>query len=113
LSEALFGAAGLAESGQREAEVLKEAVRATLGPLEVEYVELASQDRADVLVELDRPAFLAAAVRVGTVRLIDNIALDVFGGEVVADRGIRLEHQSVLYDVPSDDGGPGAVPGSR
>jgi hypothetical protein len=32
---------------------------------------------------------------------------------VVADRGIRLEHQSVLYDVPSDDGGPGAVPGSR
>jgi hypothetical protein len=37
---------------------------------------------------------------------------------VVADRGIRLEHQSVLYDLPSDDGpsddwGPGAVPGSR
>jgi hypothetical protein len=89
----------------------------------VEYVELASQDRADVLVELDRPSFLAAAVRVGAVRLIDNIALDILGGEVVADRGIRLEHQSVLYDVPSDDGpsddrpsdewGPGAVPGSR
>jgi pantoate--beta-alanine ligase len=112
LSKGLFEAAGLAESGQRKAEVLKEAVRATLTPLEVEYVELASQDRADVLVELDRPAFLAAAVRVGTVRLIDNIALDVFGGEVVADRGIRLEHQSVLYDVPLEDG-PGAGPGSR
>jgi hypothetical protein len=128
LSKGLFGAAGLAESGQRKAEVLKEAVRTALAPLEVEYVELASQDRADVLVELDRPSFLAAAVRVGAVRLIDNIALDILGGEVVADRGIRLEHQSVLYDVPSDDGpsddgpsvdgpsddwGPGAVPGSR
>jgi hypothetical protein len=112
LSKGLFGAAGLAESGQRKAEVLKEAVRTTLAPLEVEYVELASQDRADVLVELDRPSFLAAAVRVGAVRLIDNIALDVLGGEVVADRGIRLEHQSVLYHVPSDDG-PGAAPGSR
>jgi pantoate--beta-alanine ligase len=128
LSKGLFGAAGLAESGQRKAEVLKEAVRTALAPLEVEYVELASQDRADVLVELDRPSFLAAAVRVGAVRLIDNIALDILGGEVVADRGIRLEHQSVLYDVPSDDRssddwpsddwpsddwGPGAVPGSR
>ena len=67
-------------------------------PLEVEYVELASQDRADLLEELDRPAFLAAAVRVGSVRLIDNIAFDVIGGEVVADRGVRLDDQSILYD---------------
>ena len=49
-------------------------------PLEVEYIELASQDRADVLEELDRPAFLAAAVRVGSVRLIDNIAFDIDRG---------------------------------
>jgi hypothetical protein len=92
------------------ADVLKEAVRSSLASVEVEYVELASQDRADVLEELDKPAFLAAAVRVGAVRLIDNVALDVLGGEVVADRGIRLEQQSVLYDVPLD-GGPGALPG--
>ena len=66
-------------------------------PLAVEYVELASQDRADLLEELDRPAFLAAAVRVGAVRLIDNVAFDVMAGEVVADRGIRLDHPSILY----------------
>jgi pantoate--beta-alanine ligase len=97
LSKGLFEAAGLAESGQRMAEVLKEAVRSTVAPLAVEYIELASQDRADLLEELDRPAFLAAAVRVGSVRLIDNVAFDVVGGEVVADRGIRLERQSSLY----------------
>jgi pantoate--beta-alanine ligase len=113
LSKGLLLAAGLAESGQRKAEVLKEAVRSTLAPFEVEYVELASQDRADALVEVDRPAFLAAAVRVGTVRLIDNIALDVVGGEVVADRGIRLRHKSVLYDASSDAGRPDVRPGSR
>jgi pantoate--beta-alanine ligase len=97
LSRGLFAAADLAESGQRKAEVLREAVRSIVGPLEVEYIELASQDRAELLEELDRPAFLAAAVRVGSVRLIDNIAFDVFGGEVMADRGVRLEHQSLLY----------------
>jgi pantoate--beta-alanine ligase len=113
LSKGLLLAAGLAESGQRKAEVLKEAVRSTLAPFEVEYVELASQDRADALVEVDRPAFVAAAVRVGTVRLIDNIALDVVGGEVVADRGIRLRHKSVLYDASSDAGRPDVRPGSR
>ncbi len=108
LSKGLFAAAELAESGQRKAEVLKEAVRSVVEPLEVEYIELASQDRAELLEELDRPAFLAAAVRIGSVRLIDNVAFDVFGGEVVADRGVRLEHQSLLYG-----GGPGALPRYR
>ena len=97
LSKGLLEAAGLAESGQRNAEVLKEAVREIVEPLAVEYIELASQDRADLLDELDRPAFLAAAVRVGSVRLIDNIAFDIVGGEVMADRGVRLTTQSVLY----------------
>ena len=97
LSKGLLEAAGLAESGQRNAEVLKEAVRAIVEPLAVEYIELASQDRADLLDELDRPAFLASAVRVGSVRLIDNIAFDIVGGEVMADRGVRLNTQSILY----------------
>lgn len=109
LSKGLLEAAVLAESGQRKAEILKEAVRSVVEPLEVEYIELASQDRADFLEELDRPAFLAAAVRIGSVRLIDNIAFDVLEGEVVADRGIRLEHQSILYS----GGRPDATPPSR
>jgi pantoate--beta-alanine ligase len=97
LSKGLLEAAGLAESGQRNAEVLKEAVRAMVEPLAVEYIELASQDRADLLDELDQPAFLASAVRVGSVRLIDNIAFDIVGGEVMADRGVRLDTKSILY----------------
>ena len=97
LSKGLFDAARLAESGQRSASVLKEAVRAVVEPLAVEYVELASQDRADLLEELDRPAFQAAAVQVGSVRLIDNLAFDVLAGERVADRGLRLDHPSILY----------------
>jgi hypothetical protein len=60
-------------------------------------VELVSQDRVERLDELDRPSFLAVASRVGKVRLIDNIAFDVVAGEVVADRGLRLEHPSLLY----------------
>ena len=97
LSKGLFEAGRLAEAGQRQAAVLKEAVSTALEPLAAEYIELASQDRADLLEELDRPAFLATAVRVGGVRLIDNIALDLVSGEVVADFGVRLSHQSVLY----------------
>jgi hypothetical protein len=60
-------------------------------------VELASQDRVERLNELDRPSFLAVAARVGKLRLIDNIAFDLVAGEVVADRGLRLEHTSMLY----------------
>ena len=105
LSKGLLAAARLAEAGQRKADVLKEAVRAVIEPLAVEYVELASQDRADLMEHLDRPAFLAAAVRVGSVRLIDNVAFDVVNGEVVADRGMRLDRQSILYSR-----GPNAPP---
>ena len=43
---------------------------------------------------LDRPAFLALAVRVGAVRLIDNVFLDPAGP---ADRGRRLDRPSALY----------------
>jgi pantoate--beta-alanine ligase len=66
------------EAGERDAGAIRDAVRATLAgePLAgVEYVSLAD----DVtLAELDRvegPALLSLAVRFGSTRLIDNVAL--------------------------------------
>jgi len=66
------------EAGERDAAAIRDAVRAVLDgePLaRVEYVSLAD-DRT--LAELDRvegPALLSLAVRLGTTRLIDNVAL--------------------------------------
>jgi pantoate--beta-alanine ligase len=97
LSKGLFAAADLAERGQTSAAVLEDAVRTIAEPMELEYVELASQDSAERLAELDRPAFLALAARVGSIRLIDNVALDLVAGDVLADRGIRLGRTSMLY----------------
>jgi hypothetical protein len=45
---------------------------------------------------LDRPAVLAAAVTVGGVRLIDNIAIDVTEGRFIPDRGLILDEPSRL-----------------
>ncbi|MGH8928407.1 MAG: pantoate--beta-alanine ligase, partial [Acidimicrobiia bacterium] len=97
LSKGLFAAAELAESGERSATRLEQVVGSIIQPLEVDYVELAAQNTAELLDQLDRPSFLAAAVRVGSVRLIDNVAFDLIGGEVMADRGVRLQQPSMLY----------------
>jgi hypothetical protein len=45
---------------------------------------------------LDRPAVLAVAAHVGSVRLIDNIAFDMAEGRPVPDRGILLDEPSEL-----------------
>ncbi|MBA2337421.1 MAG: pantoate--beta-alanine ligase [Acidimicrobiia bacterium] len=103
LCRGLMAAADAAEAGERHGPALEALVRAALMAkpgVHVDYVELASADRVERLVELDRPAFLAVAARVGAVRLIDNIHLDPVGntadGKFVADRGVRLDRASVM-----------------
>ena len=44
--------------------------------LESDYVDLRSADTLEPMAALDRPARLLGAVRVGTTRLIDNIAVE-------------------------------------
>ena len=44
--------------------------------VEPEYVELVSPDTLEPVSELDKPALLAIAARVGSIRLIDNVTLD-------------------------------------
>lgn len=97
LSRGLFSAADLAERGVFEAADFVEAVKTSAPGVSFEYITLASQDTAQPLERLDRPSFLAVAARIGSVRLIDNVAFDLVGGHVVADRGIRLNAPSRLY----------------
>lgn len=97
LSSGLFAAADAIESGVVEAAELHEICRANLAGLDVEYVQLASQSLAEPLRALAEPSFLALAATVGNTRLIDNVAIDFDGSRPVVDRGIRLDHRSLLY----------------
>jgi pantoate--beta-alanine ligase len=97
LSAGLMAAADAAEGGETAAAVLRGIVAEHLDAADgvrPDYVELADAAEARPIIRLDRPAFLAAAVFVGELRLIDNVWLWP-GGE--ADRGVRLESQSILY----------------
>ncbi|HKZ20154.1 MAG TPA: pantoate--beta-alanine ligase [Acidimicrobiia bacterium] len=97
ISAGLFAAADLAEAGERDGGRLLEVASQVADGVDIEYVTLASQNHAQPLDELDRPSFLAVAAQVGKVRLIDNVAFDLVVGQVMADRGRRLERESVLY----------------
>ena len=77
LSAGLFAAAAAVEAGERSAAVLEGTVRRHLADagLQPEYVTLADAVDAVPVDLLEREAFLALAVRVGRVRLIDNVFL--------------------------------------
>lgn len=98
LSSALFAAADAFEAGQRSLDALREITRARLEAdqtVDVDYVEIAEAADASIADRLERDVFIAVAGRVGGVRLIDNVLLDP--NTERADRGIRLERQSILY----------------
>lgn len=61
--------------GIHEPQSLTNTVRAELDGLDPEYVEIVDADSLDPIDEIERPALLALAVRVGPVRLIDNVVL--------------------------------------
>jgi len=100
VSAGLMAAADAAAAGEVDGARLAGLVAdpvAAHARIDLEYAELAAQDDAVLLDRLDRPAFLAVAARVGSVRLIDNIHFDFVSGRPVADRGHLLETASVLY----------------
>jgi pantoate--beta-alanine ligase len=77
LHAALSAAAERAAAGGRSAETLLGAACEALSAfaVEPEYVALVDPDTLEPLAELDRPALLAVAARVGAIRLIDNLTL--------------------------------------
>ena len=75
LRRALLGARGLWESGERSADVLREAMRRELAtePLaQPDYVSVADARTLHELDRLDGEALLSLAVAFGSTRLIDN-----------------------------------------
>ena len=79
LHQALLAARTRWEAGERSADVLREAMRATLGAEPLATVDYVSVADGTTLAELDRvegPALLSLAVRFGTTRLIDNELLE-------------------------------------
>ncbi len=63
--------------GIRDPQRLTDAVRVELTAVDLdpEYVEIVDADSLQPITEIERPALLALAVRVGDVRLIDNVVL--------------------------------------
>jgi pantoate--beta-alanine ligase len=97
LSRGLLAAADAAGAGERSGAVLEGLVAAEMeaaGLARPDYVALADAAACVRVPVLDRPAFLAAAVWAGPVRLIDNVRLEPDG---TADRGRWLEGPSILY----------------
>jgi pantoate--beta-alanine ligase len=81
LPRALGEAAGAIEAGGDVAEALAKAEAALLkgGFESVDYVALVGAETLVPLESLDRPARLLAAARMGTTRLLDNIAVTPAG----------------------------------
>ncbi|MDI9889656.1 pantoate--beta-alanine ligase [Microbacterium sp. IEGM 1404] len=75
IPRALRAAQDAFADGIRDPHVLTSTVRAELDGLDAEYVEIVDADSLDPIDEIERPALLALAVRVGQVRLIDNVVL--------------------------------------
>ena len=78
LSQSLQRAHELFQAGERQASVLERAMQEilTLHPgLVVEYIAIADPDHLRPVEQVDGTTVVALAARVGTTRLIDNIAL--------------------------------------
>lgn len=73
LSRALFEAESRLQAGERAAEPLLELVRAGMGGVEIDYVELVDAESMQPVDRIERGVVLAVAAIVGPARLIDNI----------------------------------------
>jgi pantoate--beta-alanine ligase len=78
LCKALTLAQNLWEKGDRNAERIRQEMTSLISkePLaKIEYVSIADADTLEELSKIDRPALASLAVRIGKIRLIDNIVL--------------------------------------
>lgn len=90
-------AADAVEGGLLSAGDIEALAAAGLGDLEVDYVTLASSSSARSISRLETDSVLAVAAKVGATRLIDNVSFCVTPNGVQAERGRRLDRQSLLY----------------
>jgi pantoate--beta-alanine ligase len=76
LPRALERVVSAARSGERDVGTLERLGRDTLGGLDVDYLEVVDAESLERLERIDGQALVCAAVRVGSVRLIDNMAIE-------------------------------------
>jgi len=79
LFKALTLAQNLWKKGERDAETVRRQMTSLISgePLaKIEYVSIADTQTLEELPEIDRPALVSLAVRIGKTRLIDNILLE-------------------------------------
>ena len=100
LPRGLLEAASSFEEGERRSAALTRTVHEALGDGEIDYAEVFSAASVEPVSHVEGEVVLAAAARIGPVRLIDNIRLSSGDQRAVADRGVWLEGPSVLYDSP-------------
>jgi pantoate--beta-alanine ligase len=77
LSRSLFAAVERIAAGERDATRITGAIRNEIlaaGPAEIEYVEVVDPDSLDPLKVVDGAVRICLAVRIGSCRLIDNVA---------------------------------------
>jgi pantoate--beta-alanine ligase len=97
LSRALRDAAGAVVAGERDANRVAELVRAHVAaePLvALEYVDVRDAYELTEIDRVDGSVLVALAARVGTTRLIDNVALFVDGDKVCVDHGVETRTQA-------------------
>lgn len=105
ISGALMAAGDLVEAGETDAgSIAADAMsRLAAAPgVEPEYCEWATVADLEQPENVSGGMFLATAARVGGIRLIDNIHVDEGPDGPVVDRGLIIEHASVLYDRKDD-----------
>jgi pantoate--beta-alanine ligase len=80
LHSALQAAQQAVAAGERDAARVRELATAHLGGVEPEYLAIVDPESFDELTTIDGRALVAVAARVGPVRLIDNVVLQVSPG---------------------------------
>ncbi len=80
LNRALLAAADRVAAGERNVQNITGTIRQEIvaeGPTNIEYVDVVDAKTIEVLQVVDRPARICLAVRIGSCRLIDNVAVNI------------------------------------
>jgi pantoate--beta-alanine ligase len=80
LSQSLFNAQKLVESGERSKEKIYKSIYGHISSeslANIEYIEIVDADTLENINNIEKRALIALAVRFGNTRLIDNIILEV------------------------------------
>ena len=76
LSQSLFTALELLQSGERNVDAIINHVKNGMAQVHIDYIELVDALTMEPVTTIDKPIVLAVAAKIGETRLIDNIKFD-------------------------------------